>query len=61
VGVVNATDRCDRCGAQAYVGFLKEKGELMFCVHHGTAHEAELTRTGWEVVEDGRANLVNSK
>lgn len=42
--LVRATDRCDRCGAQAYhraqsndTGF-----ELLFCNHHGKAFEASL-------------------
>ncbi len=31
-----ASDRCDRCGAQAYVrATLPGGGELMFCAHHG--------------------------
>ena len=29
-----ATDRCDRCGAQAVVRILFEVGELCFCQHH---------------------------
>ena len=29
-------DRCDRCGAQAYVrASLISGGELLFCAHHG--------------------------
>ena len=32
-------DRCDRCGAQAYVRFEFDQGiELMFCNHHATEH-----------------------
>lgn len=27
-------DRCDRCGAQAYVKVTGVTGELMFCGHH---------------------------
>lgn len=38
-----ATDRCDRCGAQAYIHVtLTSGGELLFCAHHGHAHEARL-------------------
>ncbi|NHA67040.1 DUF7455 domain-containing protein [Phycicoccus flavus] len=32
-------DRCDRCGAQAYVrARLHAGGELLFCAHHGREH-----------------------
>src|SRR6266704_2312644 len=34
-GPMNAVDRCDRCGAQAYVRvFLHGPQELLFCAHH---------------------------
>lgn len=36
---LTAADRCDRCGAQAYVrARLHGGGELFFCAHHGRAH-----------------------
>ena len=34
VKLLNATDRCDSCGAQAYVWVNGVSGELMFCGHH---------------------------
>src|SRR5690606_32335368 len=38
---LTAHDRCDRCGAQAYVKVLLEAGgELMFCAHQARAHQA---------------------
>ena len=40
---LNVADRCDRCGAQAYIrAILASGGELLFCAHHGRAHEAKL-------------------
>ena len=41
---LNALDRCDRCGAQAYVRVILEStdGELLFCGHHARAVEATL-------------------
>jgi hypothetical protein len=40
---LTAADRCDRCGAQAYVRVvLGSGGELLFCAHHGRAHDARL-------------------
>lgn len=40
---LNAADRCDRCGARAYIKVtLPGGGELLFCAHHGRAHESAL-------------------
>lgn len=40
---LTAADRCDRCGAQAYVrARLESGGELLFCAHHGRQHSAAL-------------------
>ena len=36
---LTASDRCDRCGAQAYVQVvLTSGGDLLFCAHHARAH-----------------------
>lgn len=32
--VLKATDRCDRCSAQAYVLVKGASGDLLFCGHH---------------------------
>jgi len=38
-----AADRCDRCGAQAYIRVvLASGGELLFCAHHGKQYEPRL-------------------
>ncbi|MGH3317099.1 MAG: DUF7455 domain-containing protein [Nocardioidaceae bacterium] len=40
---LTAADRCDRCGAQAYIRVeLNSGGELLFCAHHGRAHAQKL-------------------
>jgi len=40
---MTAEDRCDRCGAQAYVRVtLGGGGELLFCAHHARQHEEKL-------------------
>jgi hypothetical protein len=31
---LTASDRCDSCGAQAYVHVSGVTGDLMFCAHH---------------------------
>ena len=40
---LTAENRCDSCGAQAYVrAVLESGGELLFCGHHASAHEEKL-------------------
>ena len=42
---LTAVDRCDRCGAQAYVQVLLPNGlELLFCAHHNRQHSSALTK-----------------
>lgn len=40
---LSAEDRCDRCGAQAYLRVeLHTGGELLFCAHHAREHGDKL-------------------
>ena len=40
---LTTANRCDRCGAAAKVrATLPPYGELLFCGHHGRAHETKL-------------------
>ena len=40
---LTAVDRCDRCGAQAYLRVeLTGGGELLFCAHHAREHGDKL-------------------
>jgi len=40
---LTATDRCDRCGAQAYIrATLASGSELLFCAHHAREYETGL-------------------
>ena len=43
------SDRCDICGAQAFIRVQLETGELTFCGHHGNANKAKLEpiAKGW--------------
>jgi hypothetical protein len=34
VWTLNHNDRCDSCGAQAYVEVTGNTGNLLFCAHH---------------------------
>ncbi|MFT4123950.1 MAG: hypothetical protein QM635_08970 [Microbacteriaceae bacterium] len=39
---LTALDRCDSCGAQAYIRVTLPTGELLFCAHHGTEFKGKL-------------------
>lgn len=40
---MSATSRCDRCGAQAYMEVMLNKGgTLLFCAHHAEEHENKI-------------------
>ena len=43
--VLTALDRCDSCGAQAYVKVTMASGELLFCAHHGAKYKDKLAAT----------------
>lgn len=46
-------DRCDRCGAQAFVVAHHEiYAPLMFCGHHFNKHEAGLVGSGFQVQDE---------
>jgi len=53
-----STDRCDRCGAQAYVRFNKGSAELDFCGHHTTKLGDALDADGWAISIDIRTLLT---
>ena len=47
------SDRCDRCGAQAYVRFEFEDGlELLFCNHHATEHGEKIRKVAIGVQDE---------
>jgi len=51
-------DRCDRCGAQAFIRAVFVAGELTFCGHHGRELLMPLQRDA-VLVEDA-TDLINS-
>lgn len=54
-GTLQVSDRCDRCGAQAYVKvLLPGGGQLFFCGHHFTANKAQLQQQAVEIVDETR-------
>jgi hypothetical protein len=49
---LTASDRCDRCGAQAYVRVRLITGELHFCAHHAKQFEPNLKKIAVEIVDE---------
>lgn len=49
---LNAADRCDRCGAQAYVRVLLPVGELLFCAHHAREHAPKYSQLATHVQDE---------
>ena len=50
---LSAQDRCDRCGAQAYVRVtLLSGGELLFCAHHYAEFKPALESQSATVVDE---------
>lgn len=66
VWLLDATDRCDRCAAQAYVKVLGKGGELLFCGHHynkimdNAVGYDKMMKFAIEIVDE-RSRLVENK
>jgi len=56
---LSAMDRCDSCGAQAYIAAEVNGSELLFCAHHGRKYEEKLraVATTWH---DETARLADA-
>ncbi|WP_067482947.1 DUF7455 domain-containing protein [Actinomadura hibisca] len=50
---LTVADRCDRCGAQAYVrAVLVGGGDLLFCAHHGRKYAEALRENGADIQDE---------
>ena len=50
---LTAADRCDRCGAQAYVRVTLASGfELLFCAHHSKEHADKLKQVALKIQDE---------
>jgi len=50
---LTAVDRCDRCGARAYVRVLLPNSlELLFCAHHNRQYATALTKIAVEIHDE---------
>lgn len=55
VPVLTALNRCDRCGAQAYVrATLSGGSELLFCAHHGREHMSKLVLLTTDILDESK-------
>ena len=41
---LTTADRCDACGAQAFIRVVLASGELLFCGHHGRRNMTSLEK-----------------
>ena len=58
---LNSLDRCDRCGAQAYVrATLATGGELMFCAHHGKEYAEKLKPIAAKIHDESEKLIESS-
>jgi hypothetical protein len=52
-GQLTVADRCDRCGAQAYVRATMESGfDLLLCVHHFRENETRLRQVAASIYDE---------
>lgn len=59
--VLSVADRCDSCGAQAYVQVRGISGELMFCGHHyDKAKGDKLNNFAFETIDE-REKLIENR
>src|SRR5215472_6266237 len=50
---LTSVDRCDRCGAQAYVRvLLPSRLELLFCAHHSRQYSSALADIAVEIQDE---------
>ncbi len=50
---LTVADRCDRCGAQAYVRATMGTGfELLFCAHHWFENEVRLRDVATDILDE---------
>lgn len=45
-------DRCDRCGARAFVKAAMLNGDLLFCAHHWHTSEEVISRISIGIVDE---------
>lgn len=51
-GILTAADRCDQCGARAWVRVTMSSGDLFFCAHHCAKHMDALRTQAVEILDE---------
>ena len=54
VYLLNATDRCDYCGSQAYFWVNGINGDLIFCRHDFLKWEEKIRAYAFEVIDESQ-------
>ncbi|TQL47918.1 hypothetical protein FB562_0993 [Homoserinimonas aerilata] len=57
---LTASDRCDSCGAQAYIRVAIGDSELLFCAHHGRRHQEKLEAIATEWLDESSRLLESN-
>lgn len=50
--VMNLSDRCDSCGAEAFVWVTGISGDLLFCAHHFNRWEDKIREFAFEIIDE---------
>ncbi|UOE45035.1 DUF7455 domain-containing protein [Agromyces larvae] len=58
---LTALDRCDACGAQAYIRVVVSNGELLFCAHHGRKHQEKLSQIAHSWHDESSRLMVDTR
>ena len=62
VAPLTVADRCDKCGAQAFMrAVFPGGGELLFCGHHGREYAAALSGSSVQLVDETDRLLRDGK
>ncbi|MCU1513492.1 MAG: hypothetical protein JWO10_582 [Microbacteriaceae bacterium] len=58
---LTASDRCDSCGAQAYIRVSIGTSELLFCSHHGKKYQEKLAAVASDWHDESDRLLENQR
>ena len=50
--ILTAHDRCDQCGARAWVRVTLATGTLNFCAHHANQHLEAITPKALDIIDE---------
>lgn len=53
--ILDATDRCDKCGSRAYFLTIFDSGELSFCSHHFHENETAIREFSYYISDQSEA------